>query len=365
MHFAVDGSWTRWTTVGIGRYQAGLLHALGRRLETGDSMAVLYNSRSGRTRYEPPVVERFIRLPNRTLWNQVRIPLELRTGFDAYLATGIVGPVLTRVPTIAVIHDCLAFRDPSSKSPSDRRYWTRWTRATASRAAALVAVSQFVAEDCQRFLGVNKADVSVVYQGVHQMFSETPHPEPTRASLIERFGITTPYVLQVGAYDPHKGGAVALEAMKRLRHSGRDLMLVQCGQGRGHAPSARDAVVHLGHVDDPTLVDLYRCAAAVCVTSTHEGFGLPVVEAMACGAPVVASRAAALPEAGGDIATYVPPNDADALARALAGLLDESAVASRRRRAAGVRWARRFSWDDSAAQMLEIVRRVAARPPAS
>jgi hypothetical protein len=145
MRISADASWTRWTTVGIGRYQAGLLRAVASQLGADDSLTVYFNSSSGVREFDPPVVERFIRLPNRTLWNQIRVPLELRRGTDVYLATGIVGPVLTRVPIVEVVLDCLAFRHPSSKTRRDGRYWRRWTKATASRARAVIAISQFVA----------------------------------------------------------------------------------------------------------------------------------------------------------------------------------------------------------------------------
>jgi glycosyltransferase involved in cell wall biosynthesis len=95
----------------------------------------------------------------------------------------------------------------------------------------------------------------------------------------------------------------------------------------------------------------------VCVASNHEGFGLPVVEAMACGTPVIASRAAALPEAGGDVATYVSPGDVRGLSTALTAVLDEGPDAAARRRNAGVAWAARFSWERAAAQVLEVLRR--------
>lgn len=357
MRIAADASWTRWTTVGIGRYQDGLLRAVGSQLGSDDSLTVYFNSSGGVRQFDPPVVERFMRLPNRTLWNQIRVPLELRGGTDVYLAAGIVGPVLTRVPIVEIVLDCLAFRHPASKTQRDGRYWRRWTKATASRARAVIAISQFVASDCERFLGVRPADISVVYPGVSSTFFEAHDRHASAAAVSTRFSVRSPYVLQVGAYDAHKGGAVAVEAVRELRRSGRDVVLVQCGE-RPAANGERVAgVVSLGHVDDRALLDLYRGAAAVCVASNHEGFGLPVVEAMACGTPVIASRAAALPEAGGDVARYVSPGDVRGLSVALTAVLDEGPDAAARRRDAGVAWAARFSWERAAAQVLEVLRR--------
>jgi glycosyltransferase involved in cell wall biosynthesis len=363
MRIAADASWTQWTTVGIGRYQDGLLHAMARQLGSDDSLAVYYNSRRGPQRFDPPTVERFIRLPNRTLWNQIRVPLELRTGADAYLATGIVGPALTGVPMVAVVMDCLAFRDPASKPGREGRYWRRWTRTTVSRSRAVITISRFVASDCERFLGVRPSDISVIYPGVSPVFFDPHDRAAARATIRSRFGVNHPFVLQVGAYDPHKGGALAIDAVQQLQRAGQDVVLVQCGQRSDAEGTGSPGVVRLGHVEDRVLLDLYRAAAAVCVTSSHEGFGLPVVEAMACGTPVVASPAAALPEAGGDVAIYAAPDDPRALSRALADVLSEPPDSADRRRDAGIAWARRFSWDAAATQVLDLLHRISASVP--
>ena len=361
MHIAADASWTRWTTVGIGRYQDGLLRALAAQLDADERLSVYFNSRRGEREFDSPVVERFLRMPNRTLWNQVRVPLALRRDADVYLATGTVGPVLTRVPMVEIVHDCLAFRDPVTKPGSEGRYWRRWTKATASRARAVIAISEFVASDCERFLGVPAAKISVVHPGVGEKFFEGRDRDASQAAVLARFALRSPYVLQVGAYESHKGGAVVIDAVHELRRAGRDVVLARCGERPEGSGAHRDGVVPLGHVDDDALLDLYRGAAAVCVASRHEGFGLPVIEAMACGTPVVASRAAALPEAGGDVAVYVPPGDAAALSTALATLLDESPDAATRRREAGEAWAARFSWEGAAGHVLEVLRRVTSQ----
>src|SRR5207244_12637348 len=156
--FGADGSWLQWPRAGLGRYLDGLLHALADRLGDDDRLVVYYNSRTGPRLFDGDVAERFVRLPNRTLWNQVRLPRALKGDrCDVYLAGAMVAPRLARTPMVVIVHDCLAFRDPAAKPGAEGRYWRRWTADAARRAMSVVAVSKFVADDCERFLGVDPA----------------------------------------------------------------------------------------------------------------------------------------------------------------------------------------------------------------
>jgi glycosyltransferase involved in cell wall biosynthesis len=284
-------------------------------------------------------------MPRSTSYNQVALPIALAAERpDVYLGGANIIPVIANVPRVLVIHDCLAFRFPSAKPARITRYLQRWMRRSAEHADRIIAISRWAALEAGRYLGANTSTVSVVYQGVDPRFS----PDGTATLPDDR--IRGPYVLQVGAFEPHKGTETAVAAINELRARGRDVMLVRTG---GQATAAGDAVLDLGVVDDPTLVSLYRSARAVCVPSDHEGFGLPVLEAMACGTPVVASNAAGLPEAGGDVALYADPGDAPGFANAIERLLVDDAERARRREA-GIARARTFTWADAAARVLEI-----------
>jgi glycosyltransferase involved in cell wall biosynthesis len=301
-------------------------------------------------------------MPNRTLWNQLRVAAALRgAGGDVYLATGTVAPAAAAVPVVPVVHDCLAFRQPDAKPGAEGRYWRRWTRSAVRRAPAVIAVSRFAADDCTRFLGLPTERTRVIHPGVDSRFSRGRDDE-RRAdlALLARRQIPSPYVLLVGASDLHKGASSAAAAVAELRRRGRRVDLVTCGAS-GRSP-VLVGVFSCGYVDDDTLVALYRHAAVVCVSSTHEGFGLPVLEALACGTPVVASRVGGLPEAGGSEALYVDAGDVPGLAARLEQVLDAPSSERAERRESGQAWAARFTWERAAAEVLEVLRIVTSGP---
>jgi len=358
----VDASHLRWQRGGLGRYLEGLLGALTPLL-AGDGGEVLayYNAWPGPPAL-PGATERFVRMPGTLAWYQVGLPAALRRDRpDVFLGGANLLPVLgTTVPRVLVVHDCKAFRVPEAEPGRWGRYLRRWMPRSARAAAAVVAVSHWTAGECERWLGVPASAVRVVHPGVDRSFrpAASAAEREADAAARARLGVPPRYVLQVGGFDRHKGGEVATAAVQRLRADHPDLVLVRCGE-KG-SPAAAPGRLDLAHVGDADLLALYRGAAAVCVSSRHEGFGLPVVEAMACGVPVVAARATGLPEAGGEVALYAPPGDAVATAAALAHLLDDPEEV-RRRTADGLAWAARFSWDTAAAAIDDILHEV-ARP---
>lgn len=362
MRIGADGSYLRWTRTGTARYLDGLLHAIEARLGE-DEFLVYYNSTPRKKLFGERVRERFTRMPNRTLWNQVRLPFALLADrCDVYLGGAQVVPRAPGPPSVLVLHDLLGFRDPSAKPGADGRYWRRWTRASARRAAAVIAISEHTAGDCQRYLGVPAEKIRIVYQGVSPAFTKAASAAEMMAarSLLEGCGWRGDRcILQVGAYERHKGGDVVAGAVAELRRQGRTLTLVQCGPSARKQPPV-DGVIRLGMVDDEILRALYAIAEAVCVASTHEGFGLPAIEAIAMGTPVVAAPVGGLPEAGGDVAIYAASPDAEGFATALASLLDDP-MARRKGQVEGRRRTADFTWDRCAEAVLGILHDIGDR----
>ena len=360
MRIGADGSYLRWQRDGMSRYLDGLLHSVEGLLPADDDLVVYYNSLDRQKLFAPTTRERAIRFPKATPWNQLRVPIALREDkCDVYLGGANIVPAYAPAPTVVVLHDCKPFRVPELVDPRWRIYLRVWLKRSVRHAAAVIVDSEWTAAECEHWFGVTPT--RVVYPGVDPSFRPASAAEDVQEAehLRTSLGLgAVPFVLQVGAFERHKGGDTAADAVDIIRGRGEDVMLVRCG--RAGPVGGRSGVLDAGHVDDMTLRALYHRAAVVVVTSTHEGFGLPVVEAMASDTPVVAVRATALPEVGGDAAVYATPGDAGSVAAGLTTLLrDPGEVA--RRRAAGRLQATKFQWTTAGEAVLDVLRGVAKK----
>ena len=298
-----------------------------------------------------------------------RLPLPLPLLYDAWTAlrrptltsaagavdlvhvTVPITPPRDRVPLVATVHDVLPLSHPEWFTGRGARLMRRGLRAIAERADVVVVPSRATERDCISH-GFDASRMRVVPWG-----SAPPLPPPgggaTRPELGER------YVLFVGTTEPRKGLRVLADALVELDRS--DVSLVLAGpSGWGDADGGRLAAVPgpvhtLGYVDRAELVALERGAAAVCIPSLAEGFGLPVLESLAAGAVVVTTADTACGEVAGDAATLVPAGDAAALADALARLLDDPS-ASDDLRARGPARAAEFTWAATADGVIDAYR---------
>jgi glycosyltransferase involved in cell wall biosynthesis len=257
-----------------------------------------------------------------------------------------------RAPAVATIPDVVPFAFPATDRKR-RASQQGPIRRSAATARAIVCDSQFTVGEVRRCLGVAADRLHRVALGVDRAFAPGPL-DALPACLVGRR-----YLLYVGAHDAHKNVATLAEAY-RSAFPDRTVALVFTRAN----PGVPEAEV-IEHADLPTLIALYRGSALVAVPSIYEGFGLPLLEALACGAPVLASRAASLPEVGGDVAAYVDePANAAAWASGLARLAGDDAARARMS-ARGPGWAAQFSWDRCADRTLEILRSTAFGVPAN
>lgn len=265
-------------------------------------------------------------------------------------------PLPPRGPIVITIHDVapLALPDPRISALFRNLLWRRRYARAASNATIVLTDSEFSAGEVERLLGVARARIRVAHLGPDTPPADARGDQCTDgrasadAAALTRMGVSTPYILTVGSDDRRKDLATAARAVARIVAGGRRVSLVQAGNRRKRNAAPQHAwIVPLGYVEQTDLAVLYRNAAAVAIPSIYEGFGLPLLEAMGHGAPVVCSRAASLPEIGGAAPLWFEPGDDAGMAAALTRLLDDPTV-SAACRAAGLDRASRFSWEATA-----------------
>ena len=277
----------------------------------------------------------------------------LRLKPDLYHAVTLRLPGRLPCRLAVTLHDLIPWAWGGPRMRGERlRYWIG--KRLLKQADLVLAVSQATATDAVRLARVDEGRVRVVYEAADPIFK----PQPAAASTVrERWGIKPGYLLFVGALDARKDPRGLLTAWSAVRRRRPDAALVVAGEPGPQAPAAMPGVRMLGRVDDHELAELYSAAGCLLFSSRYEGFGLPCLEAMACGCPVVAYRNSSLPEVIGDAGTLVDDGDAEALgAAALSALEDPEPW-----RQAGLRRARRFSWDKAARETVAAYESVLAR----
>jgi glycosyltransferase involved in cell wall biosynthesis len=309
--------------------------------------------------------------PNYSIREQVRVPWVLRRERpDVFHAPHYVLPAGVRCRSVVTIHDCihLLFPEYVSRRVISRRGAQAYARVAmwiaARRSNRILTVSEASKRDILRLFDVPPDKIEVVYHAIDEHFGVTPGDERV-AQVRERYQLHHTFALYVGSIRPHKNLLRLIEAFHELRRSGLDdLQLLIIGDEISKLPALRRAVhrhkLHkhvrfLGYVADDTLAVLYRLASVFVFPSLYEGFGLPPLEAMASGTPVVTSNVSSLPEVAGDAAVFVDPYDVGSIVDGMRRVLTDRALAESLRHR-GLRRAREFSWERSARRTLEVYR---------
>ncbi len=305
----------------------------------------------------------------KVLFEQVTFPRRARRiGADVAHVPYWAPPVAPTVPTVVTIHDLIPLRLRAYRGGPLVRLYTALVSATAAYATLILTDSEASRQDVLTFLGLPPERVRVVPLAVDARFR--PKPEPEDAAVRARYGLPRQYILYLGGFDVRKNVETALQVCGWLGPVlGEDCPVVLAGRlparDTPFAPDPRrqaqelglspEWVRMIGPVQEDDKPAIYRGAAAFIYPSRYEGFGLPVLEAMACGVPVVASNASSIPEVVGSAGILLPPDDAEGMAGALLQLVQDDAFRAEMRRRA-LEQARRFSWEETAHRTLEAYR---------
>lgn len=349
---------------GIGRYVIEVLRAASQE----GIECVVYGDQRTRLPVALPGVRGCLLGGGWTQWvDQVSLPRCLaRDRISALLSPYYKCPLAAPCPVVVTIHDLFFIRYPGAGRPVYDAVMTRLARLYAARAAAVIADSEYAKRSIISTLGVNDAKVTVIPVALGAEFK----PEPLTGAERSRYGIIPPYILYVGNCKPHKNIPRLVRAYASLDKPLRDTYrLVLAGGNHEQRPlleelarslGVRERIHFPGLIEDAHLPAVYGGCALFVLPSLEEGFGLPALEAMACGAPVAASNRAAIPEVVGDAAVLFDPEDVAALAEAMTGVLSRPAVRERLR-GKGFARAALFTPDRTAGRVVALLREVGLR----
>lgn len=370
---ALDARYVQEHFPGIGRYVYHLAEGLAA-LPEGPHLTLFYNPSQAQPRYDLPALA--ARFPEKvtlqatsarpfTLAEQFRffIPA-LRGRFDVWHAPYYIRPYLLPLPTVLTAYDAINARLPGAvASRKTRLIFELTTRLAFFTSRRVIAISQAAAADFTRLYGVKPAKLRTIPLGVSPHFRPLDLAE--QAEVRAKLQLPGRYLLYVGINKPHKNLARLLEAFKLYREqSGDTVKLILAGKedaryagdlrGKARSLGITGEVEFRGEIAESDLPGLYACAALFAFPSLYEGFGLPVLEAMASGAPVICADNSSLPEVAGEAALYFPAEDTAAMAAAIGEGLRQSDQFRRK----GLERANLFSWQQVAEKTFAVYRSI-------
>jgi glycosyltransferase involved in cell wall biosynthesis len=361
MRVAFDVTVAARSMSGVGVYARELLP----RLECRSLDVVRWHWPLGPAGIGPAGLANALRL---SLWLQLRVSRRIRAEHvTVYHAATSIGPLTTPCPRVMTVYDAILLTMRSQYGFAHRVYHRVFSVFAARRAAAIIVPSVTASAEIARVYRISPARLRVAPLGVSPRFRPVPSPE--RENVAARLGVRAPYILFVGAEPPRKNLVRLLEAFAQVRHRpARPLQLVLAGPPQPQERAVKEIVTRLGlgadvrrigWVSDGDLPALYSGAMCLAYPSLAEGFGLPILEAMACGTSVLTSEGSPMAEIAGGAALLVDPLSTDAIADGLRRLADGGAfVADLVGR--GSERVRAFTWERTAEVTEEVYRRVAA-----
>ncbi len=369
MRIGIDARLVYYHKAGIGQYILRLSEALAE-IDHEDEFLLFQSSKDhSRLVIAPNFKRRVLWTPSHHRFETAAISAEFFPhNLDVLHSPDFIPPGKTRCPSVITVHDLAFLLYPRFLTPESARYYGQVDPA-ARRANHIIAVSQSTKRDVVRLLGVPEEKLSVIYEAAHPLFRPIDRAL-ARQFIAEKYGVTDDYILFVSTVEPRKNLPTLLQALGKLRALYKpSIKLLVAGQQGWLTEQVdetvdkyklRDQVCFLGGVANEELVYLYNGARVFALPSFYEGFGLPPLEAMACGTPVVVSNTSSLPEVVGDAGQLLDPNDVEAWSVTLARVLSDEALATEMREK-GLRRAGLYSWQRAARDTLGVYRKVVGK----
>jgi len=370
MHIAIDARRISDRHAGMGVYTFNLLRAM-ERIDTKNRYTIFHNPlKTNKIDFKNPnfsTYETPITIENHLVgdfWRNFYLPYRLRSeGTDVFHDPGYFLPIVSSgYKSVVTVHDLVVYTFPQTNSKRYFWYMRQMTKIGVQKADLIIALSFHTKEDLIRILKVPESKVRVVYSATNEHLKRITDPAEI-ASTREKFGIDGPYILCVNTIEPRKNLPRLLSAYHLLKTEMKlEHKLVVCGMfGWLYGDvfttirelGLEDSIVFTSYVKDEDLPRLYSGAELFVFPSLYEGFGLPALEAMACGAPVITSSSSSLPEIVGDAAIMVNPYSIEELAEAMFKVLTDEKLRDQMRRA-GLSRASLFSWEKTASHTLSI-----------
>lgn len=356
MRIAIDGRPLIWPASGVARYTAQLIEALAE-IDSQNSYYLLaqrpIENLPGPNFVAAPIAVR--------PWLQLAVPWQLaRLDIDLFHGTNFMAPIMSAAPSVITIHDLSLLLFPQWHTWRNRVLTGLQMRLSVQRAARIIADSEHTRRDLNGLLGIPAERIEVIYLGVNETFQPL-QDQAALETVRHKYGLPADVILYVGTLEPRKGldtliaayGGLAADVPHDLVIAGKRGWYTEGLFRQVEALGLGRRVHFTDYIADEDLPGLYNLAHLFVYPSRYEGFGLPALEAMACGLPVVCTNAASLPEVVGDAALFVPPNDVEALAAAVRRVLDDGVLRAEMR-ARGLKRASRFTWEETARRTAQV-----------
>jgi glycosyltransferase involved in cell wall biosynthesis len=375
MKICLDVSAAVHRRAGLGRYALELARAL---VAQGEHDYLAFYHQRGQAHLDPPIDS----LPQLTTRLSVKpwrltamlahfsgVPQDsLFPGADIFHATEHLLPRLRRIRSVFTLHDLIFRFDPGSHLPLNRIYLNTMMPRFLRAADAVIAVSECSKRDAVRLYGTPAEKIHVIPEGVDVRFK--PMTRQQIDQVWAKYNLPERFVVCVGTIEPRKNYPLLFEVLAARREQGLDTWpLVIAGKsGWLYKPifqrvtelGLQDLIRFTGFFPDDDLPALYNAATLLAMPSRYEGFGLPILEAMACGTPVICSSTSSLPEVAGEAALLAPPDDVRAWAEAIARVMSDDALRLQMRER-GAAQAARFSWENAAWRTIEVYRQITSQ----